>query len=369
MNIEDMPQVVARDVLRQLIHTGQPPKGAARYLTVGFNDILTHLENEILDGVIQGGYCAIRIIFAQNGNGKTHLCRDILERAESRGYSTAELDLAPNSNFANPIGLYQSIAQQVTYSLNGQTMQGIDNIVAASDSWQEIKKDHRISPPFRDCASLLAKGTTINSEDSLRQAIRGEPIPPALRRVLKFKEALSTRNAMRWVRDITLLLETLGSQGFVVVLDETEQTDTARKRELQSKLTMMLNLVNGAASGDFARTLFLVTTVPGTMSGIESSAELKPLRQRLYPMSLLATDRINPRGIKIDSDGGGGLSDRVWMESAANRIMKIAEKSGKTINHERKDLVASVIEKHELTAVRVEKRAFIREVGEIAATG
>lgn len=365
MRIEDLPPATAAAVLRQLVQTGQPPDGYTHCLTVGFETTLDTIERDILATSLPQGFGTVRVILGQNGNGKTHLCRDIIERARARGYATAELDLSPGRELGTPAALYSQIASSVRLANAPSDAAGIDRILQATPSARSALTSRLISQAYRTAARGLTDPQMPREKRAIYHSwIRGEAVSSSDRKSVALKERLTDRNALRWVKNLILTVNGLGAQGLVVVLDETETTLDAAQRRMRERLTVMLAIINGTASGNFPRTLFLITGI--TNSFTQSWEGLRPIRQRLAPSLLLQEgSRVNPRGIRIHTDGTGELAPESWMQHANQRLLVLGGRAGRSSTPTKEKQLADLVLRTAKSAVSLNKRTFIREAARI----
>lgn len=364
--LDDVPRPLARDLLDHLVRTGQPPSQYTRLLTVGYEGFLGTVEEELLDGLLPDGFGSIRVIVARNGNGKTHLCRDIVERAIEHDYAVAEVDLTRDRELSSPSALYSIVAGQVRIPDDGTPLQGIDQILRDLSDPRDISDDARISGPFREAAYRLVAGNQAADDlDLLAQWVRGENLSTADRRRFKLKARLSDRNAMRWLRDLALVCRGVGATGLVIVLDEAEATTSKARRRLQTRLSVMLDILNSVSSRGIPHTLFLFTGVSGSFD--DRWEALKPVRQRMWPDLPFQNDNVNPRSIRVDADGTGGMPEKEWLERVANKVGGLAEKAGRSSRQERDAEIRTVIDETLGSPRALNKRTFIRQVAEIVA--
>lgn len=366
MNVESVSAPTAKAILRELVQHGLPPQGHARYLTVGFDKTLHTIESELLAQTLPQGYGAVRVILGLNGNGKTHLCRDILERARERNYATAELDLSPGRELGTPAALYGQIAASLGLATSSIGMIGIDKLLHATPDARQRLKEKPLTQSYRMAAMALAD-PEISRERRAAFAswIRGESVSSQDRKTLGLKERLTDRNAMRWIKNLIYTTQALGSTGLVVVLDETETTLDAAQRRLTARLTVMLSILNGTASGAFPGTLFLITGITNTFTA--NWEALKPIRQRLAPHLLIPEGSApNPRGIRIHTDGTGELPPEKWMRDASERILTLAHVAGQSRTPRKDQLIDELVARTSKSAASLNKRSFIREAARIA---
>jgi len=366
VRLEDVPKPLARDLLSHLVSTGQPPSQYTRLFTVGYEGFLSTVEEELLEGLLPAGFGSVRVIVARNGNGKTHLCRDIVERAVEHDYAVAEVDLTRERELSSPSALYSVVASQVRIPGHGGPLKGIDRILSEFSHPRAISDEASMSGPYREAAYRLATGDQAADDlDLLSQWLRGEALSTADRRRFKLKARLSDRNAMRWVRDLALVCRAVNATGLVVVLDEAEATKSDARKRLQTRLSVMLDILNSVTSGSMPHTLFLFTGVSGSFD--DRWEVLKPVRQRMWPDLPFQNDNRNPRSIRVDADGTGGIPEGEWLERVADRIGDLAERAGRSSRRERDSEIEEVIDETKGSPRALNKRTFIREVAEIVA--
>lgn len=366
MKDERLPPEVARNLLFSVANTGQPPPGLVRHFTVGFDKTLSSVEEDLLDGILPAGYGAVRMIIGRNGNGKSHLCRDIVERALARGFATAEIDLTTERELAKPEELYRVIASHVRLDACDGTraLHGIDNILFSKElvprDWCAARVD---AAYLRVATHLVAHSGSAEEVEAYSMWIRGESLSKLDRQALHLKAGLSARNAMAWLRNLILVLQMAGAKGAVVVLDEAETIMDAVRSRLRKRLPIMLDLINGAASREFPGTLFVLTGV--TMGADVGWDHLKPVQQRLWP-DLPFPDGANPRGARILVDGTGEVDEPEWMQIVARRILEFAQTAGFEVDAAKEAELGAAIERQNRSPMALNKRTFVREAASIA---
>jgi hypothetical protein len=366
VRLEDVPKPLARDLLGDLVSNGQPPSQFTRLLTVGYERFLNTVETELLEGLLPAGFGSVRVIVARNGNGKTHLCQDIVERAVERDYAVAEVDLTRERELSSPSALYSIVASRVRIPSDGGPVRGIDRILRDFSDPRAISDEARMSGPYREAAYRLVESDQIGDDlDLLGQWLRGEALSTTDRRRFRLKARLSDRNAMQWMRNLALVCRAVGATGLVVVLDEAEATTSDALKRLQTRLSVMLDILNSVTSGGMPHTLFLFTGVSGSFD--DRWEALKPVRQRMWPNLPFQKDNRNPRSIRVDADGTGGVPESEWLERVAGKIGKLAEKAGRSSTRQRHSEIQEVIEDTQQSPRALNKRTFIREVAEIVA--
>lgn len=364
--LDELPQPVAKHILDRLVRTGQPPHQFTRTLTVGFEELLQTIEEELLTGLLPKGFGAVRIIVGKNGNGKTHLCRDILARAREHGYAVADIDLSSDRELSTPAALYSMIAGQVESRRDGEIERGIDQIVQELGDARDLQEERGISGTYRETVARLAGPIGLDGDRQvLAQWLRGEPLATGDRRRFKLKARLSDRNAMAWLRNLTLTCTATGATGLVVVLDEAEATLSSSRSNLQTRLVVLLEILNGVTSGTLPHTLFLFTGVAGSFN--DQLAALKPVRQRMWPDLPYQDDNANPRTVRITADGTGGIPESDWLHSVSKRIGELSKRAGIVVNQSKTAEIDAVIQKTLSSSMALNKRQFVRKVAEIAA--
>ena len=365
MRLDGLSRENAVQILHQLSSTGTPPKGFCRYLTIGFDDTMKNIGDTILDNLLPSRMGSIRVILAENGNGKTHLCNHILEMASSRGLATAEVQMTTDRNFSNPKEIYRQIAKNIQL----HPFTGFDSIVSSFDGRAVEKAEASLNRSFSSAIAAISVHKEANSayEPFIRTWLRGDSVPSHLRRELDIKETLSDRNALNWLQQLALALVCGGIRGLVVVLDETEAEIGSARRALLARLTVLLRVINGALSGQIPGCLFIITCITSSIPFFESRGDLLPVRQRLFPeFELRHSSGIrvyNPRSVRIDADGTGEVPLLLdWLELMAERIAEIGSAAGIEVSSGQRTEIDELIDLYSTSRITLRKRSFIREV-------
>lgn len=364
MSLEQLTKPQAREVLHELVSTGTPPRHQTPSLTVGYQDLLSVIDNDLLGDILPAGFGSVRMVVGRNGNGKTHLCRDILERAHRRNYALAEVELSEERNLSSPEELYRIVASQVTFGKEQDRTTGLDRILREHGSADDIQNHDRIGNTFREIAySLSEDAGAMNMQERAAQWLRGEDVPSDIRRKLNLKSRLSDRNAMRWLRNLVFLCRACGAKGLVVVLDEEEATDDESRSGLQNKLSILLDILNSLTSGDLPHVLIVFSGITGSFD--TQLDRLKPVRQRLYPELPFRKRMENPRTIRINTDGTGGLDERDWLERVGKKMKTLGDKAGRDIDRDVEKGIEKQINETLNSPMSLNKRTFIREVAQL----
>lgn len=312
-----------RDVIDAL-RRGTVPSRGLDLLAVGLQPFDAALEGEL--DTVAGGGAVFKAVRGEYGSGKTFFTRHLAERAQQRGFATAEVQI---SETETPLHRLETVYRRVTESLRTASVPPSafrsvldawlftleDDVAQAGQSASAVDRvlDERLSgisttmPAFAQV--LRAYRTAVEAADgaqaeSLVAWLGGQPhVAAAAKRTAGIKGDLDHFGSMGALQGMLLVLRDAGHPGLLVVLDEVETLQRVRGDVRDKALNSLRQLIDEIDAGRFPGLYLMVTGTPAFFEGPSGLSRLPPLAQRLHVD--FSTDRRfdNPRAVQIRLPG------------------------------------------------------------------
>ena len=312
-----------RDVIDAL-RRGTVPSRGLDLLAVGLQPFDAALEDEL--HTVAGGGAVFKAVRGEYGSGKTFFTRHLAERAQRRGFATAEVQI---SETETPLHRLETVYRRVTESLRTASVPPSafrsvldawlftleDDVAQAGQSTAAVDRvlDERLAgisttmPAFAQV--LRAYRTAVEAGDgaqaeSLVAWLGGQPhVAAAAKRTAGIKGDLDHFGAMGALQGLLLVLRDAGHPGLLVVLDEVETLQRVRGDVRDKALNALRQLIDEVDAGRFPGLYLMVTGTPAFFEGPSGLSRLPPLAQRLHVD--FSTDRRfdNPRAVQVRLPG------------------------------------------------------------------
>lgn len=308
------------DALRR----GTVPSQGLDLLAVGLKPFDAAVNGE-LDAVAAGG-AVFKAVRGEYGSGKTFFTRHLAERAQRRGFATAEVQI---SETETPLHRLETVYRRITESLRTASVPPSafrsvldswlftleDDVVAAGQSASEVDRvlDERLSgvsskmPAFaqvlRSYRAAVVQQDAARAE-SLVAWLGGQPhVAAAAKREAGIKGDLDHFGAMGALQGLLLVLRDAGHPGLLIVLDEVETLQRVRGDVRDKALNALRQLIDEVDAGRFPGLYLVMTGTPAFFEGPSGLSRLPPLAQRLHVD--FTTDRRfdNPRAVQVRLPG------------------------------------------------------------------
>lgn len=312
-----------RDVIDAL-RRGTVPAQGLDLLAVGLQPFEAALEGEL--DTVAGGGAVFKAVRGEYGSGKTFFTRHLAERAQRRGFATAEVQI---SETETPLHRLETVYRRVTESLRTASVPPSafrsvldawlftleDDVAEAGQSLDTVDRvlDERLSPisttmpafaqVLRAYRTAAMAGDGALSE-SLVAWLGGQPhVAAAAKRAAGIKGDLDHFGAMGALQGLLLVLRDAGHPGLLLVLDEVETLQRVRGDVRDKALNALRQLIDEIDAGRFPGLYLLITGTPAFFEGPSGLNRLPPLAQRLHVD--FSTDRRfdNPRAVQVRLPG------------------------------------------------------------------
>jgi hypothetical protein len=306
------------DALRR----GTVPARGLDLLAVGLEPFEVALGGEL--EVVSGGASVFKAVRGEYGSGKTFFARHLAERAQRRGFATAEVQV---SETETPLHRLETVYRRITESLRTSsvppsafrsildawlfTLEGdvADSTGTTVDALLEdrLTAVNSKTPAFAQAlrgyrtATAAADGPTA---DGLVAWLSGQPhVAAAAKRAAGVRGDLDHFGAMAALQGLLIVLRDAGHPGLLVVLDEVETLQRVRGDVRDKALNALRQLVDEIDAGRFPGLYLMITGTPAFFEGPSGLSRLPPLAQRLHTDFTADRRFDNPRAVQIRLPG------------------------------------------------------------------
>ncbi|WP_167330080.1 BREX system ATP-binding protein BrxD [Rhodococcoides fascians] len=341
-----------REILDAL-RRGTVPAHGLDQLAVG----LTHMERALdaeLDAVARGG-ATFKAVRGEYGSGKTFFSRWLAQRALSRGFAVAEVQI---NEIDTPLHKLETVYRRSIESLRTATVPpsalrpildawlfSVEDDAVEQNTDVDTLLERRLSevatraPVFpmaiRGYRRLVAEGDN-DGADALVAWLGGQPhVAASVKRRAGVKGDLDHFLALGFFRGLLAVLSDAGHPGLLLVLDEVETLQRVRSDARAKALNALRQLVDEVHDGHFPGLYLLITGTPAFFEGRQGIQLLPPLADRLHTEFSKDPRFDNPRAPQLRLTGFDAerlleLGQRVrelYLEDAedAERVEKTAD--------------------------------------------
>lgn len=314
------------------LRRGTVPRRGLDAFAVGLERFAGAIDDE-LAAVGRGGgqFKAVR---GEYGSGKTFFSRWLQERARSRGFATAEVQISETETPLHRLEtVYRRLCERLsTTDVDGGALRGIvdawfyaleEDVLAAG---QVAEKDvealvartaelmerrlasvAQAAPAFsaslRSYRAALAAGDRALA-DGLLAWLAGQPnVGASVKRAARVKGEIDHFTALSFLHGLLLVLRDSGHPGLVLVLDEVETLQRVRTDVREKGLNSLRQLIDEIDAGRFPGLYLAITGTPAFFDGPQGAHRLPPLAQRLHVDFQTDARFDNPRAIQIRLPG------------------------------------------------------------------
>lgn len=317
------------DALRR----GTVPQRGLDALAVGTDRFAAAIEGE-LDVAAAGG-AGFKAIRGEWGSGKTFTVRWIAERARTRGFATAEVQISEGETPLHHLEtVYRRLCERLTttdspnggalrtvvdswfFALNDDvladgTLQPGDTeaVLGATAALAErrlgavAQQAPALSAVLRGYRRALAAGDDATAEGLLAW-LGGQPhVASSIKRTAGLRGDLDHDGALAFLGGLLTILRGAGYSGLVLVLDEVETLQRVRADTRDRALNALRQLIDEIDQGRFPGLYLVITGTPAFFDGPQGTGRLPPLAQRLHTDFSAGARFDNPRAIQLRLPG------------------------------------------------------------------
>lgn len=319
---------VRRREIIDALRRGTVPQRGLDVLAVGIDHLAPALDHE-LDTVASGG-AGFKAIRGEYGAGKTFLTRWLAERARSRGFATAEVQISEGETplhhletvyrraverLATPDAPTAALRATVDgwfFALEEEVLAGgqVDEhddaaLLAATDTLAErrLADVATRAPAFgavlRSYRRAVADGDHATAE-GLIAWLGGQPhVAASVKRAAGVKGDLDHDGALGFLAGVLAVLRDAGRAGMVLVLDEVETLQRVRSDVRDRAYNALRQLIDEVDAGRFPGLYLVITGTTSFYEGPQGITRLPPLAQRLHTDFTTDARFDNPRAVQI----------------------------------------------------------------------
>ncbi|MGE3841406.1 MAG: BREX system ATP-binding protein BrxD [Vicinamibacterales bacterium] len=321
-----------REQIIGALRRGTVPESSLDVLAVGLERFEATLDDE-LDGVSRGGG-AFKAVRGEYGSGKTFFARWFQERARSRGFATAEVQI---SETETPLHRLETVYRRLNERLATRDA-GPGALRAIIDGWfftleQDVLADGRVAPDdhqrvaarttelmeqrlagvtrtapalaaaLRGYRQALAQGQG-HIADGLVAWIAGQPnVAASVKRSAGIRGDIDHFGALSFLQGLLVILRDSGYSGLLLVLDEVETLQRVRGDVRERGLNALRQFLDEVDSGRFPGLYLVITGTAAFFDGPQGVQRLPPLAQRLHVDFATEARFDNPRAVQIRLPG------------------------------------------------------------------
>jgi P-loop Domain of unknown function (DUF2791) len=301
------------DALRR----GTVPAQGLDLLAVGLEPFEAALGVEL--EAVGGGASVFKAVRGEYGSGKTFLARHLAERAQRRGFATAEVQI---SETETPLYRLETVYRRITESLRTASVLPsafksildswlftLEGDVAGADTTVDLLLEQRLiavsskTPAFAQALRGYHAATAAQdaaTADALVAWLGGQPhVAAAAKRTAGVRGDLDHFGAMAALQGLLIVLRDAGHPGLLVVLDEVETLQRVRGDVRDKGLNALRQLIDEIDAGRFPGLYLMITGTPAFFEGPSGLSRLPPLAQRLHTDFTADRRFDNPRAVQI----------------------------------------------------------------------
>ncbi|MFV0309064.1 MAG: BREX system ATP-binding protein BrxD [Desertimonas sp.] len=313
------------DALRR----GTVPQRGLDALAVGTDRFADTILDEL--DAVAGGAGGFKAVRGEWGSGKTFTVRWIAERARSRGFATAEVQISEGETPLHHLEtVYRRLCERLTTSdtPTGGALRAIvdswffalhedvvssgaarpddrDAIVDATTDLAEqrlgevAQRAPALAAVLRGYRRALAAGDDATAEGLLAW-LAGQPhVAASIKRSAGLRGDLDHDGALGFLAGLLTILRGAGYAGLVLILDEVETLQRIRSDSRDRALNALRQLIDEVDQGRFPGLYLVITGTPAFFDGPQGAKRLPPLAQRLHTDFTTDARFDNPRAVQL----------------------------------------------------------------------
>jgi hypothetical protein len=244
---------LARHIVEVLGSTGTPPARGVQHFNVGNLSLLDALDDYYLSSYLQDGGGAYKMVVGDYGSGKSHFLYCLRDRAWSRGFAVAKVDLSPVETPYNDQRLvYAAVARNLIWHEEDESIndeQGLTRFLEGTLRrfvGRDLSLETASHPNYTGLVDTL-ESTSIDSlayknavlayfealireqeerQDSLTRWLMGSATTPDDTKILRdlgVTGKITRPNAFRMLRSLVQIIRALSYGGLILLFDEVDR--------------------------------------------------------------------------------------------------------------------------------------------------
>lgn len=315
-----------REVVDALRRGTVPQRGLDAF-AVGTDRFATAFDDEL--SAVAAGRAGFKCIRGEYGSGKTFVARWLEERARSRGFATAEVQVSEGETplyrlervyrraceglaTADAVsGALRAVIDSWFFALHDDVVAaGADPadpaaVLAATEALAEqrlgdvARRAPALAAGLRGYRRALAVGDQPQAEGLLAW-LGGQPhVAASIKRASGIRGDLDHDAALGFLAGLVAILRGAGYCGLVLVLDEVETLQRSRSDVRDRGLNALRQFFDEIDHGRFPGLYLVVTGTPSFFDGPQGAQRLAPLAQRLHTDFTTDARFDNPRAVQL----------------------------------------------------------------------
>ena len=310
MSDASQPSLLRRREVIEALRRGTVPRRGLDMFAVGMDRFETAFDEEL--DAVAAGRGVFKALRGDYGCGKSFTSRWLQQRAQARGFATAEVQISENDTPLHRLetvyrrameglrtrelqdGAFRALVESWFYSLedeviaSGADASDPDVFTKAVGELMEgrLAEVSAIQPQFgavlRAChhARVHEDNATV---EGLIAWLMGQPnVGASIKRKAGVKGDVDHTGALAFLRGLLILLRQTGSKGLVLILDEVETIQRVRSDSRDKSLEALRKLIDSVYDGRFPGLYIMITGTPAFYDGPQGVQRLGALSQRLH---------------------------------------------------------------------------------------
>lgn len=244
---------LARHIVEVLGSTGTPPARGVQHFNVGNFSLLNALDEYYFSSYLQDGGGAYKMVVGDYGSGKSHFLYCLRDRAWSRGFAVAKVDLSPVETPYNDQRLvYAAVARNLIWHEDDESIsdeQGLTRFLEGTLTrfvGGELSLETVNHPNYTGLVDTL-EATPVDSlayrnavlayfdalireqderQESLTRWLMGSSTTPDDTKILRdvgVTGKITRTNAFRMLRSLVQVIRALSYGGLILLFDEVDR--------------------------------------------------------------------------------------------------------------------------------------------------
>ncbi len=321
-----------RQEILAALRRGAVPSAGLDLLAVGLERFEDALDEELEH--VSMGHGSFKAVRGEYGTGKTFFTRWLQQRAEDKGFATAEVQISETETPLHRLetvyrramerlklrntssGALQDIIDQWFFALE-QDVSTLPDVDWEDDEAvegaigdlmeQRLATIARNTPQF--AATLRAYHSAeiegdVATAQGLMSWLSGQPnVAASVKRKAELKGDIDHFGALSFLEGLLVVLRDSGRKGLVLVLDEVETLQRVRSDVREKSLNALRQWIDEVDGGRFPGLYLVITGTPAFYEGPQGVQRLAPLAQRLHTDFMEDTRWDNPRAVQLRLTG------------------------------------------------------------------
>ena len=325
---------VRRREIVDALRRGTVPDRGLDALAVGLDRFAPAIDDELKH--VASGASGFKAVRGEYGSGKTFITRWIAERARSRGFATAEMQISEGETPLHKLetvyrraverlstpdqhgGALRAVVDAWFYTLEEDVLAAGEiaehdeaALLAATDELAErrlaaiTERAPAFAAVLRGYRAALASGD-IGQAEGLLAWLGGQPnVAASVKRAAGLKGDLDHDGALNFLAGLLTLLRDAGRPGLVLVLDEVETLQRVRSDVRDRGLNALRQLIDEVDSRRYPGLFLVITGTSAFYDGPQGVQRLPPLAARLATDFTTEVRFDNPRAVQLRLPGFG----------------------------------------------------------------